>query len=292
MTQRTVGSRAIADQEVRKSRGHWHRESHARHRDYSPTLGRFIERDPIGFEAGDNNWYRFVANGPTGKTDPSGLSRLGVQLRDMYLTRAGLGALVIPQLFTGFYEWLADYEWSFQDDGTLENAQNSSRARHAFMIKLALDQNIPTDNAWHAVTVKTHDIFNTISRQQYDIVIREEPGVALLENASFWLGGLHEFRGKGSYEISMCKNGGTVTAQFRSMQLVWGWVDHVDAHSAIEYNWLVDSFGQGLVETTIGDIIGDKLLNGNYKAIIGFWERGDAGKYRYDLQSGEISASF
>lgn len=30
--------------------------------------------DPIGFDAGDNNWYRFVANGPTGKTDPSGLS--------------------------------------------------------------------------------------------------------------------------------------------------------------------------------------------------------------------------
>jgi hypothetical protein len=27
----------------------------------------FIELDPIGFSAGDNNWYRFVANGPTGK---------------------------------------------------------------------------------------------------------------------------------------------------------------------------------------------------------------------------------
>jgi hypothetical protein len=41
-------------------------------------MGRFIERDPIGFEAGDNNWYRFVANGPTGKTDPSGLIPLDV----------------------------------------------------------------------------------------------------------------------------------------------------------------------------------------------------------------------
>jgi len=48
--------------------------AYVRHRDYSPTLGRFIERDPIGFEARDNNWYRFVANGPTGKTDPSGLA--------------------------------------------------------------------------------------------------------------------------------------------------------------------------------------------------------------------------
>jgi RHS repeat-associated protein len=47
--------------------------AYVRHRDYSPTLGRFIEMDQLGFEAGDNNWYRFVANGPAGKTDPSGL---------------------------------------------------------------------------------------------------------------------------------------------------------------------------------------------------------------------------
>jgi RHS repeat-associated protein len=47
---------------------------HARNRDYSFALGRFIQLDPIGFSAGDNNWYRFVGNGPTGKVDPSGLA--------------------------------------------------------------------------------------------------------------------------------------------------------------------------------------------------------------------------
>ena len=47
---------------------------HARNRDYSFALGRFIQLDPIGFSAGDNNWYRFVGNGPTGKVDPSGLN--------------------------------------------------------------------------------------------------------------------------------------------------------------------------------------------------------------------------
>jgi RHS repeat-associated protein len=47
--------------------------AYVRHRDYSASLGRFIELDPIGFDAGDNNWYRFVGNGPTGKTDPFGL---------------------------------------------------------------------------------------------------------------------------------------------------------------------------------------------------------------------------
>jgi RHS repeat-associated protein len=44
----------------------------ARNRDYSPTLGRFIELDPIGFQAGDNNFYRFVGNGPVGRNDPRG----------------------------------------------------------------------------------------------------------------------------------------------------------------------------------------------------------------------------
>jgi RHS repeat-associated protein len=50
--------------------------AHVRHRDYSASLGRFIELDPIGFDAGDNNWYRFVGNGPTGNVDPSGLQLL------------------------------------------------------------------------------------------------------------------------------------------------------------------------------------------------------------------------
>jgi len=73
MTQQTLRSRALTNQKAATSGGSWHRETHGRHRDYSPTLGRFIERDPIGFEAGDNNWYRFVANGPTGTMDPGGL---------------------------------------------------------------------------------------------------------------------------------------------------------------------------------------------------------------------------
>jgi RHS repeat-associated protein len=47
--------------------------AYVRNRDYSASLGRFIELDPIGFNAGDNNWYRFVGNGPLGRVDPSGL---------------------------------------------------------------------------------------------------------------------------------------------------------------------------------------------------------------------------
>jgi RHS repeat-associated protein len=47
---------------------------YVRNRDYSPNLGRFIELDPVGFEAGDKNLYCFVGNQPTQATDPTGLA--------------------------------------------------------------------------------------------------------------------------------------------------------------------------------------------------------------------------
>jgi RHS repeat-associated protein len=40
---------------------------------YDPEVGRWISKDPIGFAAGDVNQYRYVGNGPTNATDPSGL---------------------------------------------------------------------------------------------------------------------------------------------------------------------------------------------------------------------------
>jgi RHS repeat-associated protein len=78
MNQLAIRGRAPAERELGQSLCRWHRETRARRRDYSPPLGRFIERDPIGFEAGDNNWYRFVANGPTNYADPLGLLKISI----------------------------------------------------------------------------------------------------------------------------------------------------------------------------------------------------------------------
>ena len=44
-----------------------------RNRTYSPTLGRFLQTDPIRFEAGDVNLYRYVFNNPVNWVDPLGL---------------------------------------------------------------------------------------------------------------------------------------------------------------------------------------------------------------------------
>ncbi|MBA3895684.1 MAG: RHS repeat-associated core domain-containing protein [Sphingomonadaceae bacterium] len=40
---------------------------------YSPTLGRFMQTDPIGY-AGGPNWYNYVGSDPVNATDPSGLA--------------------------------------------------------------------------------------------------------------------------------------------------------------------------------------------------------------------------
>ncbi len=43
-----------------------------RARYYDPNTGRFNSEDPSGFSAGDSNLYRYVFNGPTTLTDPTG----------------------------------------------------------------------------------------------------------------------------------------------------------------------------------------------------------------------------
>ena len=45
-----------------------------RARYYDPKLGRWISQDPMSFDAGDTNLYRYVGNEVTTNTDPSGLA--------------------------------------------------------------------------------------------------------------------------------------------------------------------------------------------------------------------------
>lgn len=60
-----------------------------RHRMYSPMFGKFLQTDPLRFDAGDYNIYRYVGNNATNYTDPLGLCS------DSYLASfwGGLGKL-------------------------------------------------------------------------------------------------------------------------------------------------------------------------------------------------------
>jgi RHS repeat-associated protein len=44
-----------------------------RHRMYHPGLGRFMQTDPSGFDAGDMNLFRYCADDPVDLTDPMGM---------------------------------------------------------------------------------------------------------------------------------------------------------------------------------------------------------------------------
>jgi len=48
-----------------------------RARYYDAALGSFLQRDPIGYSAGDSNLRRYVENGPVSATDPEGLQARG-----------------------------------------------------------------------------------------------------------------------------------------------------------------------------------------------------------------------
>src|SRR5438067_1938532 len=44
---------------------------------YYPALGRFLQSDPTGFDAGDANLFRYCAGDPINGSDPLGLHDLG-----------------------------------------------------------------------------------------------------------------------------------------------------------------------------------------------------------------------
>ena len=49
-----------------------------RNRIYSPAIGRFLQVDPLGFGAGDNNLFRYVGHNPVNRTDSDGLFQFTV----------------------------------------------------------------------------------------------------------------------------------------------------------------------------------------------------------------------
>jgi RHS repeat-associated protein len=59
----------FAGMEYNSSTGQYYDRARA----YNSAAGRFMNPDPIGFQGGDANLYRYVGNGPTDATDPTGL---------------------------------------------------------------------------------------------------------------------------------------------------------------------------------------------------------------------------
>jgi RHS repeat-associated protein len=69
-----------------------------RNRVYSPSLGKWLSNDPLGFNTGDPGWFRAYKNNPISKLDPSGLWSLGGAFGRMVIG-GGVGAGVSAPLF-------------------------------------------------------------------------------------------------------------------------------------------------------------------------------------------------
>ncbi len=69
-----------------------------RNRDYSPTLGRWMEEDPIEYAAGDPDLYRYVRNNSLNATDPNGLYEWSTNLDTMSFARGFMDNPPLPPL--------------------------------------------------------------------------------------------------------------------------------------------------------------------------------------------------
>jgi hypothetical protein len=98
---------------------------------FDPTVGRWLEEDPIGFEGGDANLYRFVGNSPTNFTDPSGLKfsmkvgdewKEGKEAEDLFFKQLGdtdalkrvIKALRENAEFKKIWDYLRQSEWDIE----------------------------------------------------------------------------------------------------------------------------------------------------------------------------------
>jgi RHS repeat-associated protein len=58
----------------------------SRNRDYHPTLGRWLQRDPVGYAGGGSNLYEYAGSMPTVAVDPSGLKHCNLWITSVTVT--------------------------------------------------------------------------------------------------------------------------------------------------------------------------------------------------------------
>lgn len=119
-----------------------------RARIYSPALGRFLSQDPLGFDAGDYNLYRYVFNNPVNAIDPTG---------ELAFIPLLIGAAAITLK-------VVDYAWTAWDVSQAtrvlsdECAEDLDKLLAGFEISLAIIFELLEPDEWLPVATPVDDI--------------------------------------------------------------------------------------------------------------------------------------
>jgi RHS repeat-associated protein len=92
-----------------------------RARFYDPKTSRWLSQDPLGFDAGDSNLYRYVNNAPTDATDPSGreLYAGGNESRDYVVGRMTALGVKVKVYNLGFDTERGNHPSVLREDGNV-----------------------------------------------------------------------------------------------------------------------------------------------------------------------------
>jgi RHS repeat-associated protein len=233
---------------------------HVRHRTYHPALGRWMQRDPIGYMLRDLSLYAYCRNRAISTADPMGLvgpddgpldppvnigptgpDSLGAKIIDRYIRRA---------LLPGLNQLVPDAV--FKDDGTVYNESRIQRLEwmlwNAAQLGYCDGKIRRVDVAFSGNLIALGFTFN----------VDDTVGTS-------WIGAPYSLEGKGHYYIGcLCKNFDGKTCFYRAVMfdinMQWTLFDRIDANSWPEA-WRrghfkdrpIRSFFEGL-----GDVIFDK----------------------------------
>jgi RHS repeat-associated protein len=105
-----------------------------RHRDYSSTLGRWLEIDPAKYGSGNPNLYSAFADSPITRVDPTGLVACGPDVTDWFVKEIALFRKAAEDLFDALHSELPNPDDSLcVDPGSTESIIFTATAR--FLLK-------------------------------------------------------------------------------------------------------------------------------------------------------------